>query len=68
MGASDDTSLTHFGEDIDAKRGVEMLDESLQILAGLWGGEPFSYRGKHCSVDAVRFLPATVQRPRLPLW
>ena len=68
LGASDDTSFTHFGEETDAKRRAEMLDEGLQILTGLWSGRPFSYRGKHYSVDEVRFLPATVQRPRIPLW
>lgn len=68
LGASDDTSFTHFGEEMDAKRRAEMLEESLEILAGLWSGQPFSYRGKHYSVDEVRFLPATVQRPRIPLW
>lgn len=46
-----------------------MLDAGLEILAGLWSSQPFSYRGKHYSVDEVRFLPATVQRrPRIPLW
>jgi alkanesulfonate monooxygenase SsuD/methylene tetrahydromethanopterin reductase-like flavin-dependent oxidoreductase (luciferase family) len=68
LGASDDTSFTHFGEEIDAKRRAEMLDEGLQILTGLWSSRPVSYRGKHYSVDEVRFLPATVQRPRIPLW
>ncbi len=50
------------------KARAEMLDEGLDILAGLWSGEPFSYRGKHYSVDEVTFLPRPVQNPRIPIW
>jgi alkanesulfonate monooxygenase SsuD/methylene tetrahydromethanopterin reductase-like flavin-dependent oxidoreductase (luciferase family) len=42
---------------------AELLDEGLAVLAGLWAGEKFSYRGRHFSVDPVRFTPAPVQRP-----
>jgi alkanesulfonate monooxygenase SsuD/methylene tetrahydromethanopterin reductase-like flavin-dependent oxidoreductase (luciferase family) len=34
-----------FGEQIDAKIRAKQLDESLEILTGLWSGEPFSYQG-----------------------
>jgi hypothetical protein len=44
LGASEGTSPTHFGEKIGARQRVEMLNKSLEILAGLWSGEPFSYR------------------------
>jgi len=45
-----------------------LLDEGLDVLAGLWSGEPFSYEGKHLAVDTVRFTPTPVQRPRIPVW
>jgi alkanesulfonate monooxygenase SsuD/methylene tetrahydromethanopterin reductase-like flavin-dependent oxidoreductase (luciferase family) len=51
-----------------ARQRAEMLDESLQILAGLWSGQPFSYTGKHYSIEDVTFLPAPVQSPRIPVW
>lgn len=45
-----------------------MLDEALEIVAGLWSGEPFSFRGRHYALDEVAFLPRPVQRPRPPIW
>jgi alkanesulfonate monooxygenase SsuD/methylene tetrahydromethanopterin reductase-like flavin-dependent oxidoreductase (luciferase family) len=63
-----DASFTHFGEEADARRRAGMLDEALEIVAGLWTGEPFSYRGEHFTVDEVSFVPAPVQRPRIPIW
>lgn len=47
---------------------VKALDESLDVLAALWSGEPVTYRGQCVSVRDVR-LPATpVQSPRIPIW
>lgn len=63
-----DASFTHFGEEADARRRARMLDEALEIVAGLWTGEPFSYRGEHFTVDEVSFVPPPVQRPRIPIW
>ena len=51
----------------ERERG-EMLDEGLDVMAGLWTGERFSYSGRHFTVDPVRFRPAPVQRPRIPVW
>jgi alkanesulfonate monooxygenase SsuD/methylene tetrahydromethanopterin reductase-like flavin-dependent oxidoreductase (luciferase family) len=47
---------------------ADMLDEGLDVLNGLWSGERFSYAGQHYTVDPVRFTPAPVQRPRVPVW
>ena len=47
---------------------ADMLDEGLDVLNGLWSGEPFSYAGQHFTVDPVRFTPVPVQRPRVPVW
>ncbi len=63
-----DASFTRLGEERDARRRAEILDESLEIIAGLWGGEPFSLRGRHFRVQDVTFLPPPVQRPRIPIW
>src|SRR5919108_2203842 len=52
----------------DARRRGEMLDEGLEIIAGLWSGEPFSFRGEHFVVEDVTFLPRPVQEPRIPIW
>jgi alkanesulfonate monooxygenase SsuD/methylene tetrahydromethanopterin reductase-like flavin-dependent oxidoreductase (luciferase family) len=57
-----------FGEEADLRRRAAMLDEGLDVLTGLWRGEPFSYRGEHYRLDDVTFLPRPVQQPRVPLW
>ncbi|HEX4205919.1 MAG TPA: LLM class flavin-dependent oxidoreductase [Ktedonobacteraceae bacterium] len=63
-----DVDFTPFGEKYDAKIRAERLDEGLEILNGLWSGEPFSFHGKHYQVDNVTFLPRPVQQPRIPVW
>ena len=57
-----------FHEPSGDRERAELLDEGLDVLAGLWSGEPFSYAGEHLNVDTVRFTPAPVQRPRIPVW
>jgi alkanesulfonate monooxygenase SsuD/methylene tetrahydromethanopterin reductase-like flavin-dependent oxidoreductase (luciferase family) len=68
LGDSRDKSISHFGEETDGRRRAEMLDEALEILVGLWGGNPFSYDGEFYQVKEVTFLPRPVQRPRIPVW
>jgi alkanesulfonate monooxygenase SsuD/methylene tetrahydromethanopterin reductase-like flavin-dependent oxidoreductase (luciferase family) len=63
-----DASFTHFGEERDPGRRAAMLDEALAIVAGLWSGDPFSFRGEHFDVREVAFLPLPVQQPRIPIW
>lgn len=47
---------------------VEMLNESLDIIAGLQSGLPFHYTGKHyCVLDAL-FMSTRLQSPRIPFW
>lgn len=59
-------------EDLGEAEGLRargaILDEGLEVLAGLWSGEPFSYRGEYYRVEEARFLPKPVQRPRIPIW
>jgi alkanesulfonate monooxygenase SsuD/methylene tetrahydromethanopterin reductase-like flavin-dependent oxidoreductase (luciferase family) len=57
-----------FGEETDAKIRAQKLDEGLDILQGLWTGEPFSYTGDHYKLSQVKFLPPPVQTPRIPIW
>ncbi|MEA2531206.1 MAG: hypothetical protein QOG89_2850 [Thermomicrobiales bacterium] len=57
-----------FGEVADRKTRAELLDEGLEILVGLWSGEPFQHEGKHHRVGPVTFRPKPVQEPRIPIW
>lgn len=57
-----------FGEETDAKIRAAKLDEGLDVLTGLWSGEPFSYDGTQYQVKNVCFTPPPVQQPRIPIW
>lgn len=60
--------FANMGEPPDFKTRAAMLDEGLDVLAGLWRGEPFSYAGEHYTVKDALFLPTPVQQPRIPVW
>ncbi len=68
LGATDDGGFSKVGEPVDRKTRAQRLDEGLEILTGLWSGEPFSYEGDHYRVEEMTFLPRPVQRPRIPIW
>jgi hypothetical protein len=66
-----DTGFTAFGEVTDRKTRAELLDEGLDILTGLWRGQPFSHDGKHYQIKESKFHhppPSPVQQPRIPIW
>lgn len=63
-----DPTFERFGEETDARRRARMLDEALEVLAGAWSGEPFTYDGQYFRVRDVTLLPRPVQRPRIPIW
>ena len=57
----------------DTKQRAEMLDETIDILAGLFAGQPFDYDGRHYRVKLTALDPQyypqrPVQQPRIPLW
>lgn len=71
VGIGDDAigrEYSAYGEQGDNRLHGEMLDEALDVVTGLWGAEPFNYSGKHYTINDVHFLPAPVQRPRIPIW
>lgn len=65
-----DTGFEAFGEVTDRRARAELLDEGLDILTGLWRGQPFGYDGKHYKIQPTTFRPPPppVQRPRIPVW
>jgi alkanesulfonate monooxygenase SsuD/methylene tetrahydromethanopterin reductase-like flavin-dependent oxidoreductase (luciferase family) len=56
------------GEELDDRTRAGMLDEALGLLQAAWTGELVQHRGEHYTIDAMRFLPRTVQRPGVPIW
>jgi alkanesulfonate monooxygenase SsuD/methylene tetrahydromethanopterin reductase-like flavin-dependent oxidoreductase (luciferase family) len=65
LGATD-TGFAEFGEETDIRKRAELMDEGLDILTGLWKGQPFSHDGKHYTVRPTAFRAAAppVQQPR----
>jgi alkanesulfonate monooxygenase SsuD/methylene tetrahydromethanopterin reductase-like flavin-dependent oxidoreductase (luciferase family) len=63
-----DASFARFGEETEPRVRGEMLDEALEIIAGLWTGKRFDHRGRHYTVADVTFSPRPLQQPRIPIW
>ncbi|MCX4552893.1 LLM class flavin-dependent oxidoreductase [Streptomyces sp. NBC_01387] len=57
-----------FGETTDPAVLAERLDEGLDLLQRYWSGEAVNHHGRHYQVRDVTLLPASVQRPRPPVW
>jgi alkanesulfonate monooxygenase SsuD/methylene tetrahydromethanopterin reductase-like flavin-dependent oxidoreductase (luciferase family) len=56
-----------FGDGSDPKIRAAKLDEGLEVLAGLWSGNPVSHHGVHYQVECGAFQQ-TFQKPRVPVW
>jgi alkanesulfonate monooxygenase SsuD/methylene tetrahydromethanopterin reductase-like flavin-dependent oxidoreductase (luciferase family) len=57
-----------FGEPAAAGVRAAMLDEGLEVVAGLWSGRQVTHAGRFYRVDGVTMAPLPVQRPRVPVW
>jgi len=53
LGGANNIELEPFGEEVDARKRAQLLDERLERLTEFWGGE---------------FEPPPVQEPRIPVW
>lgn len=60
--------LSAFGEEFEDRSRGAMLDESLEVIRGLWSGERYSFDGEHYLVDDVAFLPRPLSQPHPPVW
>lgn len=67
LGGPPEHEFTQLGEDADDRVRATKLDEGLDVLARLWSGAPFSYRGEHYRLDDVTFLPRPVNGT-IPIW
>ena len=68
LGGPIEDEFGSFGEPTDPVVLAERLDEGLELLNRYWSGEPVNHDGRHYRVHDVTLLPATVQRPRPPIW
>jgi hypothetical protein len=65
-----DTGFEEFGEVTDRVERAELVDEALEVISGLWRGQPFNYDGKHYTIRETKFYPPPppIQKPRIPIW
>jgi alkanesulfonate monooxygenase SsuD/methylene tetrahydromethanopterin reductase-like flavin-dependent oxidoreductase (luciferase family) len=68
LGADFFGEISSFAGVLDDRARAAMLEEGLAVLTGLWSGEKFSFGGKYYNVRDVQFLPAPLQKPRIPIW
>jgi len=55
-----------FGVPIEER--LTRFEESVEILHRCWAGEPFTFRGRHFTLENVTIRPRPMQRPGPPLW
>lgn len=58
---------TTFGTPWSPKQLGAKYDEALDVITGLWTGEPFSYDGEYYTVTDAVMKPTPVQEPRIPI-
>lgn len=58
---------TRFGTEYDPPQLAAQYNEALEIIDGLWSGQPFSFEGDHYTVEDAVLRPAPVQEPRIPI-
>jgi alkanesulfonate monooxygenase SsuD/methylene tetrahydromethanopterin reductase-like flavin-dependent oxidoreductase (luciferase family) len=68
LGGPIEDEFGSFGDTTDPVVLAERLDEGLDLLARYWSGETVDHEGRNYVVREVSLLPATVQRPRPPVW
>lgn len=56
-----------YGRQFDGPEIATQLEESLDILDGLWSTDEFSYDGTHYTITAATMRPKPVQSPRIPI-
>jgi alkanesulfonate monooxygenase SsuD/methylene tetrahydromethanopterin reductase-like flavin-dependent oxidoreductase (luciferase family) len=68
LGGPIEDEFGSFGDTTDPVVLAQRLDEGLDLLERYWSGSPVNHDGRHYQVRDVTLLPATVQRPRPPVW
>jgi alkanesulfonate monooxygenase SsuD/methylene tetrahydromethanopterin reductase-like flavin-dependent oxidoreductase (luciferase family) len=49
------------------KERQETLEETIEVVTGLWGETPFTFHGRHLRITDGRVHPGPVQSPRVPI-
>src|SRR5439155_26727087 len=48
----------------DPAQRVDLVEEQLQVITGLWTQSPFTHRGSAYRLEQAEFTPKPVQQPR----
>src|SRR5262249_2515433 len=68
LGGPIEDEFGSFGDTTNPVVLAERLDEGLELRRRYWSGGHVSHDGRHYPVRDVPLLPASVQRPRPPVW
>ena len=52
---------------VDLSQRNELFDEALEVMRGVWGGDPFTHQGKHFSARGVVSRPGPAQQGGPPV-
>lgn len=66
-GLGENFDYAPFGRDYEPRQLGRQYDEALEVITGLWTGEPFSYDGEFYTIDDAVMRPTPVQEPRIPI-
>lgn len=56
-----------YSREFETRALGRQYDEALEVITGLWSGEPFSYDGEFYTIDDAVLRPRPVQEPRIPI-
>ena len=68
LGGDSRRELTAFGEERDPRARAALLDEALEVVVAVWGGDEVTHDGQAFALDRARVLPTPLQAPRPPVW
>ncbi len=51
----------------DTRTRQKALEETIQIVQGLWRGQPLTYHGQFFQLEQAAILPSPVQQPHIPM-
>lgn len=67
LGSPPDLEFGDFGEETDVQVRAGKLDEGLEVLTGLWSGQPYDHLGPLYRLTRAEMLPTPVQA-KVPIW
>jgi alkanesulfonate monooxygenase SsuD/methylene tetrahydromethanopterin reductase-like flavin-dependent oxidoreductase (luciferase family) len=68
LGGDSRRELSAFGEERDPRARAKLLDEALELVVELWGGETVTRAGAAFALERAVVRPTPLQQPRPPVW